>query len=221
MPILPLHRKLRKKMHRIVAFAQDLMVLTLYEMFPTAIIHGGTCIWRCYGSNRFSEDLDIYLPTGAKGTKSMDRYIEELKRRDFQLGKFKVSTDTLFAKFTYRDVVVRLEAVFKETKRVVSREYEMIDGSFIAVYTPPPEELVREKVEAYRSRRKVRDLYDIYFLLNFIERKEDVIKDLTNLLEDFKYPVDSEELKTLIISGAVPRVEDMFKKVEIWVRRNI
>ncbi|MEM1546291.1 MAG: nucleotidyl transferase AbiEii/AbiGii toxin family protein [Candidatus Methanomethylicia archaeon] len=40
--------------------------MEIYNSFPEAVIHGGTAIWRCYGSNRFSEDVDVYLPLTVK-----------------------------------------------------------------------------------------------------------------------------------------------------------
>jgi hypothetical protein len=53
--ILPLVKKLKKKIHRAIALAQDIIVLEIYEKSPSAVIHGGTAIWRCYGSNRFQK----------------------------------------------------------------------------------------------------------------------------------------------------------------------
>jgi len=64
--MLPIDKKLKKRTHKIVALAQDILVMELYNSFTNAIIHGGTAIWRCYGSNRFSEDVDVYLPFSAK-----------------------------------------------------------------------------------------------------------------------------------------------------------
>ena len=59
--MIPLILKLKKATHREIAKAQDLIVETLYEVFETAVFHGGTAIWRCYKGNRFSEDIDIYM----------------------------------------------------------------------------------------------------------------------------------------------------------------
>jgi predicted nucleotidyltransferase component of viral defense system len=72
MVTLPIDKKLKKKIHKTVALAQDILVLELYDKFPSAVIHGGTAIWRCYGSNRFSEEIDVYLPVALKATNFQD-----------------------------------------------------------------------------------------------------------------------------------------------------
>ena len=80
-----------------------------------------------------------------------------------------------------------------------------------------PEEAVEEKILTYIKRRKVRDLYDIFFLLK--NAKKDKIKSgLIKLIKEFKRPVDEKELKALIISGSVPSVENMLEGVRIWVK---
>jgi predicted nucleotidyltransferase component of viral defense system len=60
--MIPLILRLKRANHKELAKAQDIIVKALYETFNEAVFHGGTCIWRCYGGNRFSEDIDVYLP---------------------------------------------------------------------------------------------------------------------------------------------------------------
>jgi len=40
---------LKKKIHKDIAMAQDLMIIELYDNLSNAVIHGGTALWRCYG----------------------------------------------------------------------------------------------------------------------------------------------------------------------------
>jgi len=37
------------------------------QFFLMAVLHEGTVIWRCFKSNRFSEDLDFYLEKKRRG----------------------------------------------------------------------------------------------------------------------------------------------------------
>ena len=60
--MIPLILKLKKSSQKEIAKAQDLIVEEIYKIFDKAIIHGGTSIWRCYNGNRFSEDIDMYIP---------------------------------------------------------------------------------------------------------------------------------------------------------------
>ncbi len=130
--------------------------------------------------------------------------------------KFKLTDDTFFAKFSFQDADVSLEVVFKDLKKPVTKEFEMSDGSFIAVNTLTPEAIIKAKVDASKERRKIRDLYDVWFLLSFTKPIA-VKQSLRNLLKKFKEPVDEKELRVLVISGAVPTLESMVEKVKKWV----
>jgi predicted nucleotidyltransferase component of viral defense system len=217
MVILPLNKKLKKKMHKLIALAQDILVIELYDKFPSAIIHGDTAIWRCYGSNRFSEDIDFYFPLALK-KENFDKFLNDLKEKGFLIKKFKRTNNSIFAKFSYLNAIVSLEIVFKNIKKFLTKPFEMSDGTSILVNTLTPEDIIKEKVSAYLERKKVRDLYDIFFLLKFVEKKEDVKEILTKLVKNFEKPLDEKELKVLIISGSVPSVENMIKEVRKWVR---
>ena len=78
----------------------------------------------------------------------------------------------------------------------------------------PPEELVREKVEAYLKRLKIRDLYDIFFLLKYIKDKISIKESLSNLIKNFKAPTDEKDLKILILEGIVPKAEKMMEYIK-------
>ncbi|MFH1246948.1 MAG: nucleotidyl transferase AbiEii/AbiGii toxin family protein, partial [Candidatus Micrarchaeota archaeon] len=57
----PLANKLKKRLHLETATLQDEVVDLIYSI-SSPVLHGGTAIWRCYAGNRFSEDLDFYMP---------------------------------------------------------------------------------------------------------------------------------------------------------------
>jgi predicted nucleotidyltransferase component of viral defense system len=215
MVIIPIDKKLKKRVHKLVALAQDMLVMEMYDNFTAAVIHGGTAIWRCYGSNRFSEDVDVYLPLSAK--ERMEKFLDNLKGKGFIVKKFKKTNNSVFAKFSYSGVVIRFEVIFKNIKNFVTKTFEMSDGTSILVNTLRPEEVIEEKISAYLKRKKIRDLYDIFFLLKFVEEKGKVKDALGRLIKEFVKPVDEKELKALIISGSVPRLEDMMEVIRKWV----
>ena len=70
-----------KKIHKTIALAQDIIVLETYEKFPSTVIHGDRAIWRCYGSNRFSEDIDVYFPLSLKN-KNFNLFLNNLEKKD-------------------------------------------------------------------------------------------------------------------------------------------
>lgn len=215
MVVLPLDKRLKKRLHRNIALAQDILIMELYNSFPQAVIHGGTALWRCYGSSRFSEDIDLYLPISAR-KESFRNLLDGLMRKSFMVEKFKKTGNSIFSKYSYLGIAVRLEAVFKKVEAPVLRRFEMIDGTFILVNTLKPEEMLEEKIKAYFERRKVRDLYDVFFLTRIVEKWK-VGSSTAKLIEGFKTPMDEKELKTLIISGSIPKAEEMLESVKRWV----
>jgi predicted nucleotidyltransferase component of viral defense system len=191
---------MRRERHKKIARLQDIAVETLYRVFPRGVLHGGTAIWRCYSGNRFSEDVDIYIQ---KDADRINRLFEELERAGFEIIKKRTTKNSLYSSLSFEGVEVRLEALFKRASGVV-REYETYEGILLNVFTLTPEEMIDEKISAYMKRGKVRDLYDIFFLLRYVEKNEPVKARLRKLLRDFQKPVDEKELKTLIMFGAIP-----------------
>lgn len=207
---LPLILRIKKERHKEIAKAQDILVETLYPVFDKAVLHGDTAIWRCYSGKRFSEDIDVYIP---KDTEKINSYFAKLKERGIELKKKKITENSLYSELLFSGVSVRFEASFRQIDGILS-EYEGADGNLITVFTLSPEALIKEKVSAYLGRRKIRDLYDIFFLA-MISDKAAIKKDLTHLVFAFKPPLDEDELKVLILEGIVPD----YKKMLEYLRR--
>jgi len=216
MVIIPLEKKLRKKIHRQIALAQDILINEVYRVFPKAILHGGTAIWRCFGSSRFSEDLDFYLPSFPK--EKISQLLKNLEKIGFFNLKFRQTKNAIFSQFEYLGAIIRFEALAKKIQNYKTASFEMIDGSFIVVNILPLKDLLEEKINSYLARQKIRDLYDIFFLLKFAKKDNQIKKLLKNFLKKFSEPKDEKELKTLIISGAVPKKEDMIEEIKKWVK---
>jgi len=203
--MIPLILRLKKNMHKEIAKAQDLIVETLYKIFNNAVIHGGTSIWRCYNGNRFSEDIDVYI---RKDSDKIKQFFDLLEKKGFIIEKKKVSENSLYSNLRFNRIIVRFEAIFKNAKGSL-KEYETIGGNFITIYTLTPEELIKEKVNAYLKRLKIRDLYDIFFLLRYVQDISLVKKELQDLITKFRKPADEKELKILIHDGLIPKTDQM------------
>lgn len=217
--MIPLILKIKKETHKKIAEAQDIIVQELYSIFDNAVIHGGTAIWRCYGGNRFSEDIDIYLP---KDTEKIKKLFENLEKRGFTITKKKISERSLYSKLTWERIVVQLEAIFKKEEGHL-KEYQSIDGNLITVYTLTPEEFIAEKVQAYLHRKKIRDLYDVFFLIKFVADTSTIKEDILNLINNYAPPLDEKDLKTIILEGLVPTSEKMAEYLRIikWENKNM
>lgn len=210
---IPLHLRIKRKQHREIAGVQDVVVETLYAVFPQAILHRGTAIWRCYSGNRFSEDIDVYIE---RNVERLREFFESLERRNFKLLKRRVKKNAAYSTLDLNGAVVRFEAVFKK-HRCVLKEYKTLEGNLLIVYTLSPEDLVKEKVDAYLARRKVRDLYDVFFLLRLVEKPEEVKPEIMKLLRKFRPPADEGKLKATILYGAIPDVQGMLDYFRRWV----
>ena len=199
---LPLLNRLRKRLHMDIALLQDEVVDIVYSLAPNAVLHGGTAIWRCFSGNRFSEDLDFYLP--AAGKDFGERFAAGLRSRGLSLLKFKRTESTIFSKVSNGAVEVRFEAAFRSPRSFEPRRFERADGSFMSVFTPAAEELVMEKIAAYGNRLLVRDAYDLFVLSHEASLGADALKKLATFSESPPMPVDEKSLRAVVFSGAVP-----------------
>lgn len=212
--MIPLILKIKKHKHREIARAQDMVIDELYRYFDNCVIHGGTAIWRCYKGNRFSEDIDIYIP---KNLKKVNDLFEALEKKGFVVKKRKVAERSLYSVLELNRTEIRLEAVFKSVHGYL-KEYETTDGNLISVYTLTPEEMINEKVETYLKRLKIRDLYDIFFLLRYAKDSKKIVKNLTLLVNKFTKPIDEKELRILILEGLVPETRKMIEYIKDYLK---
>ena len=210
--MIPLILKLKKSSQKEIAKAQDLIVEEIYKIFDKAIIHGGTSIWRCYNGNRFSEDIDMYIP---KEISKINDLFENLEKKGFRIIKKKVGKNSIYSNLELNRTIVRFEAIFKTINGVL-KEYLTSEGNLITVYTLTPEELIKEKIDAYMRRYKVRDLYDLFFLLRYVKNKDNIKRELNYLIDNFKQPVDKKELKVLVIEGLTPDVDKMLQYIKTF-----
>lgn len=207
--MIPLILRVRKENHKQIAKAQDLIVETLYEIFDDAVLHGGTAIWRCYKGNRFSEDVDAYIP---KNAKKINLFFSSLAKKGFQIKKKKISENSIYSNLSLNNTDVRFEAIFKKVRGFL-KEYETAESNLITVYTLTPEEFIHEKVSTYMKRKKIRDLYDVFFLLRHVNNSEEIKKELDKLAKNYEKPADEQDLKVIIIEGLVPSSDKMMEYI--------
>lgn len=216
--MMPLTLRIKKESQRKVALFQDFVVEEVYKRFNNAVLHGGTAIWRCYAGKRFSEDLDFYL---SKDQKKIIDLSDALEKRGFTIIKKKISENSIYSELELNRVRVRLEATFQKVNGYLT-DYETVDGSILSIYSLTPEEFVKEKVYTYQKRHKIRDLYDIFFLLRYIKRWEEINKAIKLLMKDYHTPVDEKELRVIILEGITPSSTEMIQYIrQKWENLNI
>jgi len=213
-PKIPLNLRINKKSQKDIAYAQDILVEQLYNFFPNAVIHGGTAIWRCYNGNRFSEDVDVYI---SKDNESIKRFLSSLENKGFKIIKKRIKGNSIYSEFIFNGAILRFEATF-QTKKSIFKRYETSESSFNNVFTLTSEDLAVEKIDTYLKRRKIRDLYDIYFLLHYIGNFSKIKNHLEKLIKNFESPVDEKNLATIIISGSVPSYKQLLLEIKKWAK---
>jgi|SRR3989344_7815727 len=214
MPNIPLNLRLKKKTEKEIAYAQDVILGEIYKFFPNAVLHGGTAIWRCYNGNRFSEDVDMYIP---RDENKIEDFFKSLAEKGFKLIKKRIKENSVYSELEFNAIRTRFEATF-QNKNPFSKKYETSESFFINIYTLSPEDLVIEKVETYLKRRKIRDLYDIYFLLTYVEDREKIQDYLKKLIMNYEKPKDEKNLANIILIGIAPSSDELLIGIKRWAK---
>jgi len=203
---IPLFKRMKKQAHRDIALLQDQVLGVVYSLDGSAVLHGGTAIWRCFRGNRFSEDLDFYSVPGSRFRELLSK---EIGKSGLELLKFRETENSVYSKISGGNALVALELAKRRFRNAAVSEFETADGNFIDVFTPGPNALLLEKLSAYRGRMLVRDIYDVYHLSRFVEASRPFNKEVSGLLAGLPLPKDERNLKGLILSGAVPSFSQM------------
>ena len=206
---IPLQVKLKKESHRKIAYVQDIIVKEVYSILNKPVLHGGTAIWRCYKGKRFSEDLDFYFQ---KDKEKINFLFDRLKKIGFEIKKRKISENSVYSELVLDRTSVRLEGTFQKILGVIS-DYETSDGNLITIYSLTIEDFIIEKVNTYLKRFKVRDLWDIFFLLKYIKNPNE-LKEINVLIKNYKKPIDEDNLSTILLEGIVPSSDEMIEYIK-------
>lgn len=213
---LPIVYKLKRATQKSLAELQDEAIEVVYETLDNAVMHGGTAIWRCYGGKRFSEDIDLYAVYPEDFRTKLDK---ALKRRGLTLAKFRQTYNTLFSEVYNGMSSMKLEITKKNVGGMIMA-YKKANGDSFDVLVLKPEQLLLEKLAAYNGRRKIRDIYDVYFLSRLVDDVE-VKKRVEDSLEKIKIPVDEADLKAIVYEGEVPTFKQILEKLRVWAKQNI
>lgn len=205
---LPLSKILKGKLLRI-AELQDSIMIELSKSFDF-ILHGGTAVWRVYGGKRFSYDIDIYHNDPEDVAKHFS------SSSAFKVLKSKITPSKVLYLKIGNGVVIELEASRVPKKvETVEASFWLVDGSTMVVVTLTPESLLREKARAFMDRKTAKDLYDIFYLLDFCDKSKTrrEMEKIVPLLES--EPKDFPGLPELILVGKPPSFEAIVRKVKM------
>ncbi|MGD0729149.1 MAG: nucleotidyl transferase AbiEii/AbiGii toxin family protein [Candidatus Micrarchaeaceae archaeon] len=203
----PIEVQLKSDVQIAMARLQDSVLEAALEIDIGIILHGGTSIWRCYNGNRFSEDIDIYA-NDLQARKIKNTLTWALSKRGINL-EYPNYTNMIFTASS-NSSMVKLEIMKpKSGINTTQKEYLRANGSRLIVTTLPVKDLIKEKIDAYISRKYVRDLYDIYHLASIESLDGKCSEMLKEFIKHVESPVDQGKLEDLIYSGISPSFDTM------------
>lgn len=159
-----------------------LQYIVLAEIFKRSkgklVFKGGTALQKCYGLDRFSEDLDFTADSmdEIKGVEEALQAITRLYGASFKKSENEVSVSfnlkiegplfekpqsmqTIIIEISKREKVLRKPLLIR-----LIPKYRDLEAQLVVVMDK--DEILAEKARALLTRRRARDLYDTYFLLN-------------------------------------------------------
>jgi len=163
-------------------YIQELLLFAIYsEIGPELVFKGGTCLYKLHKLSRFSEDLDFTLSKridleeavrmsidrlrflGVSGSlKEVKKHPREINLRSLFRGPFyRGSRESLC--FIPLNVSLRERVILNLERMTISSMYREIPS--FDVFSMRAEEILAEKARAILTRKKPRDLYDMWFLL--------------------------------------------------------
>ncbi len=187
----------------IVIFREYTQLLFLKELMnqnyaKNIFFKGGTAIRLLFGGERFSEDLDfsvqgsadLFVPIFQEFCDGLEkRWDWKFNKRNTHIGQTWVLSTSMsnqtpcFVKldFSFREQILMPE------KSIISTFYPIVFTSYINHLSK--EEILSEKIRAVMTRKKGRDLYDLWFLLSqSVELQQELIEEKLNYyhLSSFK-----------------------------------
>ena len=212
---MPIASLLKRRNELATAQLEDDVVSVLVNITDKMALHGGTSIWRCYNGKRFSTDVDVYIwDENFRG-----KFIAAVEKIGVEVSKFREKRVT-FIHVKKNDTEIKIEPRNLE-KDALLMPYERIDGSKVNVLVLSPEDLIREKIDAYSDRRAYKDLYDITLLLNSVKEPGRIKNALSGFAKDIPAPDESvqslTEFRATIYAGVIPTYAKMSDFIKRWV----
>jgi len=155
-------------------YYQHLILAKLYGEFNTMYFKGGTCLQKCYGIKRFSEDLDFnYVDIEVEKIILFIENVFESKIIDYYETRFGTSFSIRFKGILYNgsnQSMCKLSFDFRNRdiynnaiKKIIRPIYHDLPNYFLLALDE--EEVLSEKIRAILTRYKARDVYDLNELL--------------------------------------------------------
>lgn len=183
------------------------------------ILKGGTALAKCYALDRFSEDIGL----DGRGDAIIDicKRFTEKRGYDCRVAK---DTDTVKRCMLHYGGVKPLKVEMSaRRKSIATNEITKVNG--INVYTI--DMLAMMKANAYQQRDKIRDLYDVTFIINnYYDRLSTSTQfSLQNALqykgiEHFDYIIHDQSDELIDVDALAEHFLEAFEKIGLIIENN-
>jgi predicted nucleotidyltransferase component of viral defense system len=191
------NKGLKNKEHIEKDYFQDIFLFNLYKKTNLFIFKGGTALYKLYNLPRFSEDLDFSsLEDSGKTEEIIKEVIASVN--SFSIRSLKKIHDSLLIKISVEGILtdyntLRIDINLKnkplkeaDIKNLIP---EYIDISPFSLQVLKVDEIISEKIHALLTRRKARDVYDLFFLLRMAKLDKKLAEEKLKLF-GMKYDLD-------------------------------
>ena len=205
-------------------YFQEILLLAISREIPDLVFKGGTALYKLHGLDRFSEDLDFTGAITEKQIRALAGYLDDFgyPTKVVQNKPKKGMLLTFVSEgFLYRgtpESMTRVQMDISPGELLLDAEWNQVfplypDLPSFRVKAMSLQEMFSEKVRAMVVRKKARDAYDLWFMLNkglefdeiLTQRKLDMyeLKFSKKLLADALIEVEAvwnRELRALMAS---------------------
>ncbi len=158
-------------------YFQNVILFILYQKYgKNLVFKGGTALSKCYGSRRFSEDLDFTFENDFSADilkRGLERFKVdyEIETKEYSdglkiilriKGPLYIGTRVSLCNFIL-DLSFREKVLLEPKIITIGRFLEEIPE--FDVYVMQEEEILSEKIRTIMARKKARDVYDLWFLV--------------------------------------------------------
>jgi len=165
---------------------ETLRVLNQIRMLDRLFFGGGTMLRLCHNLNRYSTDLDFWMKS-TENAKAVFKKIHQSFSNAFTIRDAKEKANTLLFEIhspeSVRNLVVEIrkdQSGFHWERRIAFAPVSRVQ---IAVKALTLEQMMKNKINAFLTRKLIRDCFDIEFLLfRGVSLNRDK-KDLQNIIE--------------------------------------
>jgi len=239
------------KINETTIFREYLQILFLSKLYAFSgsekiFFKGGTALHLIYKMPRFSEDLDFTVELNEKKFlsfifKVFDSLSKEeeisFKERKTIAGKrflLTASPSVLpYKTFVNLDFSFR-EKVLTPQKSIIETEYPVLFTSY--VYHLSKEEIFAEKIRAIMTRKRGRDLYDLWFLINQgTQIKKELIKEklkyyhlenvkkqeITKRIEQFSEKDFIQDVRPFVPVSERGKLADFFSYLKVYLKEKL